>query len=367
MKKSKDSNNWKDKFFNFLNISKYKDVPSFIDYLDKGLDKEFIRDRFSSLPPIPIEYLPVDMGLRKSSLVRNLYENVFPVTHVFKVTYKYKGEYLDEFMPISNDDYIGRGSYKFVYRLPWNQVLKIGKSKFPSDPLFGSLFKKVSKDLESYLKPEEFQLFEYYYSINKNSTYRDKLIFNFRRLGLERLHFWKIKTLLPDLVLPTRHFMGVRYRKGFFDFPIHHLMPCDNQTLIPGKHLKEFVLLKERLKQNIFQDMISPTWKLDFNHEKYGEVSRQKLKKIAFNFHRVIEATKYLSEKENLILDLHSENIIIMLPEYELKIFDFHLFDNYLYDLGNKEKAPLDEHIDTINEFINSFQLSKKEILEYDQ
>ena len=113
--------------------------------------------------------------------------------------------------------------------------------------------------------------------------------------------------------------------------------------------------------------MISPTWKLDFNHEKYGEVSRQKLKKIAFNFHRVIEATKYLSEKENLILDLHSENIIIMLPEYELKIFDFHLFDNYLYDLGNKEKAPLDEHIDTINEFINSFQLSKKEILDYEQ
>ena len=47
--------------------------------------------------------------------------------------------------------------------------------------------------------------------------------------------------------------------------------------------------------------------------------------KIAFNFHRVIEATRYLAQKEKLILDLHSENIIIMLPEFELRIFDFHV------------------------------------------
>jgi hypothetical protein len=355
---------WREKLLKFIKFDKFNDVSSFIDYLEKGIDKEFIKDRFYKLPPIPIEYLPVDMGLRRSSLVRNIYENIFPVTHVFRVTFKYKGEFFDEFMPISNEDYIGRGSYKFVYRLPWNQVLKVGKSKFPSDPLFGSLFKKVSKDIQSYIKPEEYQLYEYYYNKNKSSSYRDKLIFNFRRLGLERLHYWKIKTLLPDLVLPTRHFMGQRFRKGFLNFPMVHFMPCDNQTLIPGKHLKEFVLLKERLNQNFFQDLLSPSWKLDFNYEKYGEVSRQKIKKIAFNFHRVIEATRYLSEKENLILDLHSENIIIMLPEYELKIFDFHLFDNYLYDLGNKEKAPLDEHIDTINQFISSFQLSKKELSE---
>ena len=355
---------WKEKISNVFN-KKIKDIPNLIEYLEKGLENDLFKEKFTSLNPIPLEYLPVDMGLRKSNFVRNLFEKVFPVTHVFRLTYKYKGEYYDEFMPISIEDYIGRGSYKFVYRLPWNQVVKVGKSIFPSDPLFGSLFKKVSKDLVSYLKPEEYQLMEYYISKNKSESYKDNLIFNFRRLGLERLHYWKLKTLLPDLVLPTRHFMGIRFRRGLLGIPWLHMIPCDNQALIPGKHLKEFVQLKERLKQNFIHDFISPSWKLDFDYEKYGEVSRLKLKKIAFNFHRVIEATRYLAEKENLILDLHSENIIIMLPEYELKIFDFHLFDNHLYDLGNKEKAPLDEHIDTINEFINSFQLSKKEISEY--
>ena len=39
-------------------------------------------------------------------------------------------------MPITNDDFIGRGGYKFVYKLPWNQVVKVGKSKLGSDPLF---------------------------------------------------------------------------------------------------------------------------------------------------------------------------------------------------------------------------------------
>lgn len=356
---------WKEKLTNIFSLKTIKDIPDLIEYLEQGIDKDKLRDKLVNLPPIPIEYLPIDMGLRKSSFVRNLFENIFKVTHIFRVYYKYRGEFFDEFMPITTEDFIGRGSYKFVYKLPWNEVVKIGKSIFPSDPLFGSLYKKISKDIESYLKPEEFQLFEYYYSKNKSSSYRDKLIFNFRRLGLERLHYWKLKTLLPDLVLSTKHFMGMRYRNGLFSIPWIQMMPCDIQPLIPGKHLKEFVLLKERIKQNVIHDLISPSWKLDFNYEKYGEVPRVKLKKIAFDFHRVIEATRFLSEKENLILDLHSENIIIMLPEYELKIFDFHLFDNHLYDLGNKEKPPLEEHIDTINEFVRSFKLSKKEISDY--
>jgi hypothetical protein len=357
-------NVWKDKVKDFFNLERFQKVPNFIELLEKGLEKDLLKDPNASLPPIPLEYLPVDMGLRKSGFIRNTYERIFPVTHVFRTYFKYKGEYLDEFMPISNDDFLGRGSYKFVYRLPWNQVIKIGKSKLPSDPLFGSLFKMVGKDLASYLKPEELELKIFLQKNLKYESNPDKLEFHFKRLALERLHYWKIKTLIPDLVLPTKHFMGIRFRKGLFGLPMMTITPCDNQTLIPGKHLKEFVHLKERIKKNAISNAFSPDWKLNFNHDKFGEVSRAKLKKIALNFHRVIETTKYLAEHDNLILDLHSENVIIMLPEFELKIFDFHLFDDHLYELGTDKLTPLEEHIYTINEFINSFKLSKKEMAE---
>jgi serine/threonine protein kinase len=347
------------KIFNFDHLNK---IPNFIEYLEKGLENELYNDPNTNLPPIPIEYLPVDMGLRKSSIVRRSYEWLFPVTHTFRVTYKYEGQFLDEFMPISAKDFLGRGSYKFVYRLPWNHVLKIGKSKLPSDPIFGSLFKQVSKELPSYLKQDELDLKIYLQSKLSSIDAKEKIEFHFRRLALERLHYLKIKTLLPDLILPTRHFMGIRFRKGPFSIPMSTMTPCDNQILLPGKHLKEFVQLKERLKQGFVTNIISPEWKLNFDYQKFGEVSRSKLKKIAFNFHRVIEATKYLAEKEKLILDLHSENIIIMLPDFELKIFDFHIFDEHLYELGDGELAPVDEHIETIQIFIDSFELSKKEL-----
>jgi hypothetical protein len=357
-------NKWKDKVRGFFNFNRFQKMPDFIELLEKGLEKELDKDPNVSLPPIPLEYLPIDMGLRKSGFMRNAYERLFPVTHAFRIYYKYKGEFLDDFMPISNEDFLGRGSYKFVYRLPWNQVLKIGKSKLLSDPLFGSLYKKVGKDLPSYLKPEEIELKNYLQKQLKYESSADKIEFHFKRLALERLHYWKVKTLIPDLVLPTKHFMGVRFRRGLFGFPLMTLTPCDNQTLIPGKHLKEFVHLKERIKSNPISNVFSPNWKLNFNYDKFGEVSRAKLKKIALNFHRVIETTKYLAENEQLILDLHSENIIIMLPEFELKIFDFHLFDEHLYEIGTDKRTPLEEHIFTINEFINSFQLSKKEMNE---
>lgn len=355
---------WKEKVKTFFKTGKFEKVPSFIELLEKGLEKEFFKDPNIALPPIPIEYLPVDMGLRKSGFIRATYEKLFPITYVMRITYKYKAEFLDEFMPVTPEDFLGRGSYKFVYRLPWNQVLKIGKSKLLSDPLFGSLYKKVSKDLASYLKPEEFELKNYLQRELKYESNRDKIEFHFRRLALERLHYWRVKTLIPDLVLPTRHFMGLRFRRGFLNFPIITLTPCDNQVLIPGKHLKEFVELKERIKKNLLEDWVSPTWKLNFDYKKFGEIPKSKLKRIAFNFHRVIETTRYLLESEKLILDLHSENIIIMLPEFELKIFDFHLFDEHLYDIGTGEKKPLEEHIATIQEFISSFGLSKREIQE---
>jgi serine/threonine protein kinase len=355
---------WKQKVKKFLKFDRFEKASDFIELLEKGLEKELERDPNTSLPPIPLEYLPVDMGLRKSNFIRKTYEKIFPVTHVFRIYYKYKGEFLDNFMPISNEDFLGRGSYKFVYRLPWNQVLKIGKSKLPSDPLFGSLYKKVGKDLGSYLKPEEIELKNYLYKNLKYESNFDKIEFHFKRLALERLHYWKVKTLIPDLVLPTKHFMGLRFRRGIFGFPLISITPCDNQVLIPGKHLKEFVHLKERIKNNPISDLFSPNWKLNFDYQKFGEVPRSKLKKIALNFHRVIETTRYLAQNEKLILDLHSENIIIMFPEFELKIFDFHLFDEHLYDIGTDKMSPLEEHIATINEFINSFKLSKKEISE---
>ncbi len=353
---------WKDKVKDFFDLSKDR-IPNIVDYLEKGLDKEFFKDPRSLLPPIPIEFLPVDMGLRKSGMFRRFYEWLFPVTHLFRVTYKYDGQFMDEFMPLHQDNFIGRGSYKFVYRLPWNHVVKIGKSKLLSDPLFGTLYKKVGNELESYLKPEEMQL-KNFLQKKAGNTESEKIEYNFRRLGLERFHYWKIKTLLPDLVLPTRHFMGLRFRTGLFSYPIMTMTPCDNQLLIPGKHLKEFVELKEKEKQGFFEDTVLPSWKLNFNYQRFGEVSVSKLKKIAYNFHRVIEATKYLAEKEKLILDLHSENIIIVLPEFELKIFDFHLFDEHLYDFGDGTTSPVDEHIQTIQTFINSFELSRKDLSE---
>ena len=352
-------NTYKDKVKNLFNFKSFDKFPNFIELLEKGLDKELSFNPSKTDPPIPVEELPIDLSLRKSGIVRNLYEKIFPVSHVFQISYKFNGVFMENFMPITNADFIGRGGYKFVYRLPWNQVVKVGKSKLGSDPLFGSLFKEVSKNLEMYLKPEEMELKNYLQSKCFKHSSKELLDFKFKRLGLERLHYWKVKTLLPDLVLPTKFFMGLRSRRTPFGIPQTTITPCDNQILIPGKHLKEFVKLTEKVNQSKLEDKFLPKWKLNFDTHKFGTVPVAKLKKIAFNFHRVIEATRYLAQKEKLILDLHSENIIIMLPEFELRIFDFHVFDEHLYDPGEDGLSPEEEHINTINEFINSFELGK--------
>ncbi|MCB1192072.1 MAG: hypothetical protein H7A23_07540 [Leptospiraceae bacterium] len=190
-------------------------------------------------------------------------------------------------------------------------------------------------------------------------TSREVMDFKFKRLALERLHYWKIKNLLPDLVWPTRYFMGMRFRNAPFRLPMMTITPCDNQNLIPGKHLKEFVKLKEKIKQNPLNDKFFPKWKLNFDTHKFGMIHKNKLKKIAYNFHRVVEASKYLASKEKLIIDLHSENIIITIPEFELKIFDFHVFDEHLYEPSESGLPPGEDHIQAINEFIDSFELSK--------
>lgn len=352
---------YRDKLKSIFTLKSLNNIPNFIELLEKGLEKELSYDPKTTNPAIPLEELPVDLSLRKSGLFRKGFEKIFPVSHVFQMDYRFEGMFLENFMPIRNDGFIGRGSYKFVYKLPWNQVVKIGKSKFGSDPIFGSLFREVSRNIEVYLKPEELELKELLKSKCWRKSSKELIDFKFKRLALERLHYWKLKNLIPDLVLPTKYFMGLRYRETPWGIPITTLTPCDIQVIIPGKHLKEFVKLKEKVRQNAFQDKFLPKWKLNFDTHKFGFVPTSKLKKIAFNFHRVIEATKYFAEKEKLILDLHSENVIIMLPEFELKVFDFHLFDEHLYDPTDDGSSPEEGHIRTINEFINSFELGKND------
>jgi len=346
-----------DKLKNLLKFESFRNIPSFIEFLEKGLERELFHDPEKEKKPIPVEDLPVDLALRQSSPLRKLYEHIFPITHVFKTSFRYKGEFLENFMPITNGDYIGRGSYKFVYKLPWNQVVKVGKSKWLSDPLFGSLYKEVSKNLEKYLKPEELQLKEFLQKKTYFESSRELIDFKFKRMGLERLHYWKLKSLIPDLVMPTRFFMGIRFRSRPFLPPLVTMTPCDNQKLLAGKHLKEFIRVNEKVKKNLIEDTFFPKWKLNFDTHRFGIVTKPKLKKIAFDFHRVIEATRHLVEEEKLILDLHSENIIITIPDFELKIFDYHVFDEHLYEPSLENPSPEIDHIKLIEEFISSFEL----------
>jgi hypothetical protein len=350
-------NQYKNKVFDLVNPENYKRLTNLAEFLEKDLEKDLTPPDTSK--PIPVDHIPTNLELRPKGFFRDLYDRLFPVSHVFRITYQHNREFLSDFMPISNEAYIGRGSYKLVYKLPWNHVVKVGKSIFYSDPLFGSLFKEAFNNSEVYLKPDEIELRNFLKSKIRGSSKREAIDFKFARLGMERLHYWKVKGLLPDLVLPTRFYMGLRFRNRPCSEPGSTLTPCDTQPLIPGKHLKEFVSLNEKLKKNPLEDKLFPKWKLNFDLNKFGIVNKSKLKKIAFNFHRVIEATKYLAKEENLILDLHSENIIITLPDFELKIFDYHVFDDHLYEATSNRLSPEEDHIKTIQKFINSFELAK--------
>lgn len=344
----------------FRDIVGNKKIPNFLELLEKGLDKElFVSFEEKEADPIPLEYLPVDLvGLRKSNVVRRIFETLFPVSHVFRITHRYDREFLDNFQPLSKKDYLARGSYKFVYKLPWNQVVKVGITKLPSDPIFGSLYKEVSKNMSKYLKPEELSLKDYLQASAWTDAKKENIEFKFRRLGLERLHYWKLKSLIPDLVLPTRFFMGLKVRNTPWKIPSVNLTPCDNQNLIPGKHLKEFISTSSKVKQNPLSEKLFPKWKLSFDHNRFGEIGKTKLKKIAFDFHRIIEVVKYLANEEGLIFDIHTENIIITLPDFELRIFDYHVFDTHLYEPSEENPSPEMDHIQTIEEFIRSFDLS---------
>lgn len=351
---------WKEKLLELWNTGfQFQKIPNFLEILEKGLEKELPLEpgQDSKEEPIPPAFLPVDTKLRESSWIRKSFEKLFPVSHVFRITYKYKREFLDNFMPISLGDYIGRGSYKFVYKLPWNQVVKVGKSVLPSDPLFGSLYREVSRNLEKYLKPEELSLKNFLQNKCMRDSTKEDIEFKFKRLGLERLQYWKLKNLLPDLVLPTRFYMGLKIRKTPLGIPLSIITPCDNQKLLPGKHVKEFITLKEKIPQNPIADTFFPKWKLNFDTHQFGTISRPRLKRIAFDFQRIIEVTKYLAKEEKLIFDVHSENIIITFPDFTLKLFDFHLFDEHLYEPSLENPNPEMDHIRIMEEFIRSFEL----------
>ena len=242
------------------------------------------------------------------------------------------------------------------FNYPWNQVIKIGNSKLPSDYLFGRLFEKVSKNKEQYLKDEEINLCDFLKSKVKSVFKKEQIDFKFTRLGLERLFYWKIKVLIPDLVLPTRFFMGLKIRKTPLGIDSTTLTPCDNQSLLLGKHLKEFMKIGEKSETNVLKK-IFPEWKIKFDSHKFGKIKKSQLKKIAFDFHRVIEATKYIAKTEKMIFDIHTENIIITLPKFELKIFDYHLFDENIYHHINHTTFSEVNHIAVIEQFIESFNL----------
>jgi hypothetical protein len=357
---NKQKKDWKEKIIDFWNSNiPLNKIPNFLELLEKGLEKDlpFEPDDNEINDPIPVGLLPVDAKLRDSTWIRKTYERIFPTSHIFLITHRYGREFLDNFMPISQEDYIGRGSYKFVYKLPWNQVVKVGKSKFPSDPLFGSLYKEVSRNLDQYLKPEEMELKNFLQSKTSRRSVKDDIEFKFRRLGLERYQYWKLKTLLPELVLPTRFYMGLRTRNTPWGIPSTTMTPCDNQRLLPGKHVKEFISLREKMPQNPIASTLFPKWKMNFDTHQFGEISRGKLKKIAFDFQRIIEVTKYLASEEKLIFDVHSENIIITYPDFSLKLFDYHLFDEHLYEPSQENPNPEMDHIRMMEEFIRSFEL----------
>ena len=333
-------------------------VRSLLDsFNDEWMERAFQNAREKQAPEI--DRLPVDFKLRQSSLPRRMYEAVFPVSHAVRVSYRHEGEFFEDFMPLSAESYIGRGSYKFVYRLPWQMVVKVSKEILPADPIIGSTFREVADNLDNFLKPDEIAFVEHL-KRGRGRTARERLDFKFFRLGMERYHYWKVREALPDLVLPTRFFMGMRFRR----LPLPHtfvskLTPMDSQILLVGKHLKEFARAGRRADQGKLRARFFPRYDFDFDIGRFGQIKKKVLLKITEDFERLIAFTRLLAEREKLILDIHTENIIITLPEFQLKIFDFHLFDEHLYEPSLKHDSPEQDHIEVIERFIESFGLER--------
>ncbi len=329
-----------------------------LEYGDEWMEQAFRAARQKRAPEI--EKLPVDFQLRQSSWPRRVYERLFPVKFVMRMTARNDAEFLEDYMPISPDAYIGRGSYKFVYRLPWQMVVKVGKEILPSDPLCGSLYREVASKHENFLSHEELDLLDLLCR-RKNAGQRERILFKFHRLGLERYHYWKVREALPDLVLPTRFFMGVRYRRRYFsdDFFSRKITPMDCQIMLVGKHLKEFARAGRKSEQGSVASRFFPRYDFEFDIGRFGQIKKKVLLKIAEDFRKLILYTEQLAARDRLILDIHTENLIITLPDFQLKVFDFHIFDEHLYQPSLKHDRPERDHIEVIEKFIESFELEE--------
>ncbi len=322
------------------------------DWIDRALEKAR-----ETLAPRK-ELIPVDFQLRQHSLPRRIYERMVPLSHVMRMQMRYDRPFLDDFMPVGPDSYIGRGSYKFVYSLPWKMVLKVGKKILPSDPLCGSLFREVAGKPEKFLKKEELELMDYLCSRRRTTAGKERIRFNFYRLGLERYSYAIVKQALPDMVLPTRFFMGVRYRQSLFGHGhTETLRPMDTQLLLTGKHLKELAVSGKEAEQGRLGRFFSPRFEFTFDIGRFGTVKKKQLEKIRDDLLRLVRFTETLADRDRLILDIHTENLIITIPDFELKIFDFHIFDEHLYTMARGYDRPEQEHIEVIEKFIASFGL----------
>jgi len=336
-------------------------VRSLLDtFNDEWIERAFRVARQKQAPAL--EELPVDFQLRQHSLPRRIYERTFPVAYVMRMNFRQGREFLEDYMPISPRDYLGRGSYKFVYRLPWQMVVKVGKEILPSDPLIGSLFREVADNRDTFLSQEELELWEHL-ARGKSKRQKERIAFKFYRLGLERYSYWKVREELPDLVLPTRFFMGVRYRRRLMEHMYSRkVTPMDSQVLLIGKHLKEFAERGHRSRQGVLSGNLFPRYEFEFDIGRFGQVKKKTLEKIAQDFRRLIRFTQRLAKHEKLILDIHTENLIITLPDFQLKLFDFHLFDEHLYEPTQQIDRPENDHIEVIERFIESFDLDEDRI-----
>jgi serine/threonine protein kinase len=320
--------------------------------------KNYIKN-FKNRNVIPVDELPnLDTELRKSNLIRRSYEKLRPLRYAVKLDFRYDKEFMYDFMPIGLDNFIGRGSYKFVYKLPWNEVVKIGKPVLASDPIFGSLYFKIAREPHKYLSNNEMHLMEHMedrYFLKKN---KEKIRRKFYRLALEKLHYNIVKSYIPDLVIPTQFFMGVQFREMLFSkksVPVY--MPADVQPYLPGRHLKEFAKSATRVKQPALLNYIRPKWTINFQAYRFGNIKKKTIKKMKTGLQKLILLCQHLANHDKLIIDLHSENLIITLPDFELRIFDFHLFDVHLYEPEERGLNPEKDHIELIEQFLESLDV----------
>ena len=325
--------------------------------IEQWTKKSFEAARLSKAPSK--EKLPLNFQLRKSAWPRRCFETLFPVRHIFRLGFEHEGEVLGNFMPITKDSYIGRGSYKFVYSLPWQMVVKVSKEVLPSNPLFGSSFQEVTRNPEDFLSAEEMALWSYLKRGRRRGSFTEKIDFKFHRLGLERYHYWKVRDALPDIALDTRFWMGARYRAKIWneDSFSRQITPMDSQIMLAGKHLKEFARsIKKRKELSRFY-FFKSRFEIRFDNGLLEKIKEKALRKAVQDFQRLIQFTEELARKEKLILDIHAENIILSLPDFRLKIFDFHLFDESSYYSAVPSSRGVKEHIELIEEFVQSFRM----------